>query len=433
MTFNTAIRCALAAFLACSAHANALPRGKAEDAGFSAQRLRNIDRLYAEKIRNGEMSGMVTLIARHGKIVHFSALGDADIEAGRRMHADTIFRLYSMTKPIASTALMMLYEEGRFQMTDPLAKFIPEFADLRVLRTPDSPLSDTVPAKHPPTIRDLMRHTAGFTHCAEMGSNVYDAHCRDVFDLDVSLAEMIRRLSRIPLRYQPGTRFVYSIAPDIQARLVEVLSGMDFDQFLKKRLFEPIRMKDTRYRVPPDEASRLATFYWMENGRLVPRDDSHRPPVMTSVLFEPWMINSYTADHARKGGSIGLTSTAEDYWRFAQMMLNRGSFGGVQILSPRTIDFMTRDHMENIEVELPWNGIGFGIGFAVVKDPVAFGMVSVEGSYFFQGLGGTAFWIDPKNDLVVVAMVQGPGDALLYGLRSLVYGALTDAPTSRSH
>jgi len=413
--------------------ADELPRARPEELGFSSAQLDYIDQFYSEKVKRGEMAGIVTLIARHGKIAHFSAIGYADIEKRHKMETDTIFRLYSMTKPIASVALMMLYEEGRFQMNDPLSKYIPEFGNLRVLRNPDAPFDETVAVVHAPTVQDVMRHTAGFTH--GLATDAFDAQYTkaNVFGLDVSLAEMTSKLAKIPLRYQPGTKFVYSVGPDIQARLVEVLSGMTFEEFLEKRLFNPLGMKDAGFWVPADKASRLATVYWAKDGKLLPLDAAHGHPDR-GLLVEPWFVNSYTTKHKHTGGSFGLVSTTEDYWRFAQMMLNAGQLNGARILSPQVVHFMARDHLGTIRSSEPnafLAGVGFGLGFAVMKDPAEAGYMSSEGSFFWAGAANTHFWIDPKEDMVVVAMTQDMGGApgaetLWPQIRTLVYSALME-------
>jgi CubicO group peptidase (beta-lactamase class C family) len=413
-------------FMAAGAWAGDLRFASPEALGFSSERLNAIDRLYAAKVDKGEMAGIVTLIARHGKIVHFSAVGYADVERKRKMRKDTIFRLYSMSKPIASTALIMLYEEGRFQLDDPLSKYIPEFSNLRVLRNAEGPFDDTVPAEHAPTVHDVLRHTAGFTHCANTDPKDFDALCKEVFGLDVTLAQMMTKLSKAPLRYQPGTRFVYSVGPDIQARLVEVLSGMPYDAFLEQRLFKPLGMKDAGFWLPPDKAQRLAVYYWLKEGKMAPLDEVHGHPA-GSVLWEPWSVNSYGVNHKRKGGSFGLVATAEDYWRFAQMLLNGREFNGARIFSPQVVQFMTRDHLNFGKGELPWDGVNFGLGFYTMKDPAAAGFMSSEGTFFFPGLAGTIFWADPKEDLVVVAMIQDHGLAtsgFWSQIRALVYGAM---------
>lgn len=413
------------------AAAHELPCAKPEAAGFSAERLAKMDRILAEEVKRGEMAGVVILLARHGRIAHFSAIGHADIEQKREMRTDTIFRLYSQTKAIASVALMLLYEEGRFQLTDPVSDYIPEFAHLRVLRTPESPIDDTVPCARPMTIQDLMRHTAGFSH--GLAHNAVDAAYvkGDLFGADVSLQEMMAKLSRIPLLVQPGESFVYSVSPDVQARLVEILSGMPFDVFLEKRLFAPLGMRDTGYWVRPEGAARLATVYWAKEGRLTALDQVHGYPMGEGFLAEPGRVNSHMVAHERKGGSYGLVSTAEDYWRFAQMVLNGGELAGVRLLSPKTVRFMGLDHLGALKAQrdkvLP-NAGGWGLGFARVNDPAGLGYISSEGTLFWGGAAGTYFWIDPKEDLVAVVMTQHMGVPAMRPferqIRALVYGAL---------
>jgi CubicO group peptidase (beta-lactamase class C family) len=242
---------------------------------------------------------------------------------------------------------------------------------------------------------------------------------------------MMDRLSELPLRYQPGTKWVYSVGPDIQARLVEVLSGLPVNKFLEDRLFKPLGMTDTGYWVPRDKAQRLATVHWMKAGKLTPIDEAHGSPSNDIWLSEPWTVNSYTVNHERKGGSYGLVATTGDYFRFAQMMLDGGTLNGVRILSPQTVQYMTRDHLGSIG--LPGadgkpSGMGFGLGFAVTEDPAAAGYMSSVGSYFWSGYAKTYFWIDPKEDLVVIAMTQHvavpAANELETQIHSLVYSSL---------
>jgi CubicO group peptidase (beta-lactamase class C family) len=420
--------CVLALVLA-SAGARAAETSKPEDLGLSSERLQHIDRFYLDQVHQGKMSGIVILIARHGKLAHFKAIGYSDLGTRREMQKNTIFRLYSMTKPIAATALMLLYEEGRFQLDDPISKYLPEFAHIRVLRTPDSPISDTVAAEREPTIHDLFRHTAGLMHGGDPAHNAVDAAYikAGLFKLDTPLAKMIQELARVPLRYQPGTRFEYSLGQDVQARLVEVLSGMPFDQFLQTRLFAPLGMNDTGYWAK--DPARLAAVHWTKEGRIVPCDDSHGYPDPAGLFYmEPANINSYASEHARRGGSYGLTSTAEDYWKFSQMMLNGGQLNGRRILSEETVRFMTRDHLGSIPSGTP--GVGWGLGFAVLKDPVAAGIIGSEGSFYWAGAANTTFWVDPKDDIVVVEMTQHldaqtvDWPTIREQLSAMVYGAL---------
>ena len=267
---------------------------------------------------------------------------------------------------------------------------------------------------------------------ARFGHDAYDNQYTraNVFGLDVSLSEMMSKLAKIPLRYQPGTKFVYSVGPDIQARLVEVLSGMPFDEFLEQRLFKPLGMRDAGFWVPTSKANSLATVYWAKDNKLVPLDEVHGHPE-GGILVQPWSVNSYTANHKHKRGSFGLVSTTRDYWRFAQMMLNGGVFNGTRVLSPQVVHFMTRDHLGAISIfepDQPPAGMEFGLGFAVMKDPAEAGYMRPEGSLFWGGAANTVFWIDPQEDMVVVAMTQHmdvPAAEMLWPqIRTLVYSAL---------
>jgi CubicO group peptidase (beta-lactamase class C family) len=287
--------------------------------------------------------------------------------------------------------------------------------------------------ERPPTIQDLLRHTAGFGGGDENDAVDVAYNRENLFGLDISLKQVIEKLSRIPLVEQPGKRFIYSLAPDVQARLVEVLTGRHFAEFLEDRLFVPLRMQDTGFWVPKNQANRLATVYWRKSGRLTALDDVHGYPAEGGALVQPWSVNSYTVNHGRKGGSYGLVGTAEDYWHFAQMILNGGELDGIRILSPQIVRYMTRDHLHAIGSEVP-NGrpgsVGFGLGFAVTKDPVALGFMSSEGLVYWAGAADTHFWVDPKEDMVVVAMAQDMGGApeldLLPQLRTLVYSAILE-------
>jgi CubicO group peptidase (beta-lactamase class C family) len=422
--------------------ADDLPRARPEDVGLSTNSLDNIDRFYAEKVNKGEMAGVVILIARHGRIAHFSAIGYANTATKQKMTTDTLFRFYSMTKPITATALMMLYEEGRFQMRDPISKYIPEFENLKVLRTPDAALDDTVSVDHPPTIQDLLRHTAGFGIGLGNDSVNRQLAALGIYDRNVSLADMMSRVGKVPLRYQPGSRWAYSLAPDVQARLVEVLSGMSFDEFLKQRLFKPLGMKDTSFWLTPEQNKRLSAVHWTKNGTIVPWDDVHGHPDEANhqggageTLQEPFAsINKEVGDRKLKPGSFGLVGTAEDYWRFAQMILDQGKFGGTRLLSPQIVQYMERDHLGTIDsaaLASVEKGTGFGLGFAVTKDPAAAGFMNSEGSVWWDGAATTLWWADPKEDLIVVAMTQylddGPNVRLLRPqMRALVYSALTE-------
>lgn len=399
--------------------------------GFSQTRLARIDQLLAEKVERGDLAGAVVLVARHGEIAHFSAVGFADLGTGRTMERNDIFRLYSMTKPVAAVALMMLYEEGRFQLDDPIAMHLPEFADVRVLRTPDAAITDTVAPTRAPTIHDLLRHTAGFTHgfYETTIDHAYDA--AHLFDLDVTLEEEVRRLSAIPLRYQPGAKWEYSIAPDVEARLVEVLSGMPFDDFLQTRIFGPLGMRDTGFSVPAGSVGRLAPVHWERNGQLTPCNEARGCFESSNSVIDAEEIASYTSVHAHRPGSYGLVGTAEDYWRFSQMLLNGGEFERRRLLAPATVQFMTRNHLNGVTLE-QLDGHSFGLGFGIVEDPARTGMMQSPGSYSWGGAAGTVFWIDPRQDLIVVIMTQHMAApraswiAVMGQVSAIVYGALMD-------
>ena len=407
--------------------ADSLPVVQPEDVGFSSEQLNKIETYFASRVEKGEIAGIVTLVARHGKIAHFSAVGYQDAEQEIPMGKDTIFRVYSMTKPIVSAALMMLYQDGLFQMNDPLSKFIPEFADLRVLRDPNGPLDETVAMEREPTIQDILRHTAGFSHC--LGNSEYDKACVELglFSTQTSLTEMMTALSKIPLMNQPGSQYRYSIGPDVALRLVEVISGMSADDYLEQRMFDRLGMDDTGYMVNSDNAHRLSPIHWRKNGELVPIDEAHGRP-QGGVLAEPWSVNSYTFDHEYKGGSLGLVSTTEDYFRFAQAILNGGELNGERLLGAKTVEFMSRNHLSEEQNSTFSPALGFGLGFATIEDATGVGYPATEGTFYWSGAASTYFWIDPVEDIVVVSMTQHMGvretGAVRGELSALVYGAL---------
>ena len=407
--------------------ADSLPVVQPEDVGFSSEQLNKIETYFASRVEKGEIAGIVTLVARHGKIAHFSAVGYQDAEQEIPMGKDTIFRVYSMTKPIVSAALMMLYQDGLFQMNDPLSKFIPEFADLRVLRDPNGPLDETVAMEREPTIQDILRHTAGFSHC--LGNSEYDKACVELglFSTQTSLTEMMTALSKIPLMNQPGSQYRYSIGPDVALRLVEVISGMSADDYLEQRMFDRLGMDDTGYMVNSDNAHRLSPIHWRKNGELVPIDEAHGRP-RGGVLAEPWSVNSYTFDHEYKGGSLGLVSTTEDYFRFAQAILNGGELNGERLLGAKTVEFMSRNHLSEEQNSTFSPALGFGLGFATIEDATGVGYPATEGTFYWSGAASTYFWIDPVEDIVVVSMTQHMGvretGAVRGELSALVYGAL---------
>ena len=411
--------------------ADNLPFVEPESVGFSSDQLAKIENHFQGHVDRGEIAGIVTLVARKGKIAHLSAVGYQDVVQNIPMETDTLFRIFSMTKPIASTALMMLYQDGYFQLTDPLSKFIPEFANLRVLRDPNGSITRTEEMVREPTVQDILRHTAGFSH--GLGTQEYDEAFLDsgIFRPETSLEEMMEALADLPLMNQPGSAYRYSIGPDVALRLVEIMSGMPADEYLQQKIFDRLGMSETGYVVEADDANRLAPVHWLKDGNLVPINEEYGSP-NGGVLVEDWLLNNYTLDHEFKGGSLGLVSTAADYWRFAQAILNGGELNGQRILGSKTVNYMSQNHLTEQQNQTFSPGLGFGLGFATIEDPTAAGVqyVSSEGTFYWSGAAATMFWIDPSEDIVVVAMTQHrgvPGTGRLRGeLNALIYGALID-------
>jgi len=350
------------------------------------------------------MAGVVTVLARHGKVVDFRAYGKRDVASGAPMEKDAIFRIYSMTKPVTGVAMMMLYEQGKWNPNDPIAKYIPEFTHLKVFKAVDGEgkpvLEDPV---HQPTMGELMSHTAGFTY-GIFGNTPVDKMYRDAKVLGAdSLQDMIDRLAKLPLLYQPGTKWVYSVGVDIQGYLVEKLSGRPFGDFLRENIFTPLGMKDTAFFVAPEKANRFATMYAMAPGRGLVATDGGQ--VAMNYLKPPKMAS----------GGGGLVSTATDYLRFSQMMLNGGELDGVRILSPLTMKVMRTNHLAPSIVKSNEFGIsffrinrafGFGYDLGIFTHPALAGETVGKGSAMWEGAAGTWFWLDPENDLTFVGMIQ---------------------------
>ena len=389
----------------------------ASKAGMSIERLSRIAPFFQKKVDDGEIAGAQMLVARRGELVHFSSVGFQDIEKDKPLDENTLFRIYSMTKPITAIAMMMLYEEGKFQLTDPLHKYIPEFKDLVVYTGEDADGNmRTEPVNRAPTIQDLMRHTAGFTY-GIFSDTAIDKLYRDadVLKADSSLDAMITKLSQIPLLYQPGEKWVYSVGVDIQGYLIEKISGQSFPDFLQERIFTPLGMNDTSFWVEGDKAERLMTTY-MHN-----KEDNLVPSEM------PRLANHFTEPGLFSGGG-GLVSSSKDYWKFSQMVANGGTANGQRYLSPKTIDYMRLDHLPNNLTMTFAKGVGFGLGFAVLTDPSAAGVVASKGEYYWGGLASTVFWIDPEEDIVAIFMTQylPSRNSPRQDMRTMVYQALEE-------
>ncbi|HEX6994254.1 MAG TPA: serine hydrolase domain-containing protein [Gammaproteobacteria bacterium] len=388
-------------------------------AGMSSERLDRLDEHFHRYVDDGLISGVVTYIVRHGQVVHEDAYGLADIAANRPMSQDTYFYLYSMTKPVTSVALLILYEEGKFQLDDPIADYLPELADLKLYvgEGEDGNMILKDPARQP-TIHDVFRHTAGFLY-GPNGNRGIDRAYAEAELMSGTLAELTRKLGRIPLAYEPGTRWVYSVSHDVQARLVEVLSGMPFDEFAKERIFEPLGMKDTVFGRPEALKDRFAVIYGpSRSGQLQPTGALDQPGAASRVL-----------------GGLSLSSTAADYARFAQMLVNSGELDGVRILSRKTVDLMASNHLppgvtRGAAGGGTASGEGYGLGVRVVTDPAAAGNLTSAGTFGWSGAAGTHFFVDREEDLVAVFMIQSMGGAggarMSDEFETLVYQAIVD-------
>ncbi len=366
--------------------------------GFDAQRLKRLDRVIETEIEAGRLAGAVMLVKRDGQDAVFKAYGPQDIENGVAMKTDTIFRIASMSKAVTTVAALMLYEEGHFLLNDPVAKFIPEFSRsvVAVPPPPGSP-SDvkyvTVPAKRQITIRDLLTHTAGLTYGDFLAiddykkANLYGWY---LMHRDETIGDAVKRLATLPLANQPGEAFDYGYGTDVLGYLVEVISGQTLDQFFAERIFRPLGMKDTGFYLPPEKADRLAVVYGYEDGKLVRKEDSKR----TDFINGPRKLFS---------GGAGLYSTAGDYGRFLQMLLNGGELDGVRLLSPRTVALAHENHTGNL---FKWDTQSFGLGFWVNDHPGRYGELVGEGAYGWGSAYFPQYLVDPKERMVAVFMTQ---------------------------
>jgi CubicO group peptidase (beta-lactamase class C family) len=390
-----------------------LPFAAPEDIGLSSARLARLGTVIAGEIERGRVPGAVALVARRGRVGYFESFGQRDAAAGAPMAKDAIFRIYSMTKPITSVAAMMLWEDGRFLLSDPIAKYLPDLAALDVAVERDGVL-ERVPALHAVTIQDLLRHTSGLTYEFRGSGPVHRMYRSAKVDSRAqSNAEQVATLGRLPLLHQPGTRWEYGRSTDVIGRLVEVLSGQTLGEFFERHILVPLGMVDTAFHVPERHHSRLAEAFGRDpdSGVAVQLLEVRNPPGFES-------------------GGGGLVSTAADYARFLQMLLNGGTFEGRRLLGRKTIEFMTADHLGPITgaPDLLIPGHGFGLGFAVRLQA---GIAHVPGSigqYFWGGLAGTTFWVDPAEQLFALLLIQAPGLRDYYRtlFRDLVYSALDD-------
>jgi CubicO group peptidase (beta-lactamase class C family) len=403
---------------------------KPETVGFDSARLERLHTLMQSAVDRGQVHGVVTILARHGKVVDYKAYGWQDFDAKKPMALDTIFRDYSMTKPVTGVAMLILYEQGKWLPSDPISKYIPEFKDLKVYAGTDAAGNMILAAPdHAPTISELMSHTAGFSYGFFGDTPVDKLYQQAKLFESHDLQEFIGRVAKIPLLYQPGHGWTYSVSMDIEGYLVEKLSGQSLPDFYREHIYTPLGMRDAGFYVPDAKRARFATNYSVDpkTGDLV------TTPVPTAPMRD------YASQPTLPSGGGGQVSTAEDYYRFAQMLANGGQLDGKRILAPATVRLMGSNHVplelldgkHGIGAQTLRPGFGYGYNCAVVYDPPTANLPEGKGTFFWDGAAGTWFWIDPTNDVVFVGMIQRMGGApttenLQYESRSVVYGALTD-------
>ena len=400
-------------------------------AGFSQAKLARIDRHLIENyIAPGKIAGCQVMVARRGTAAYFKSFGDMDRERARPVQEDTIFRIYSMTKPITSIALMTLYEEGRFQLNDPVHRFLPAWRDHEVWVRGEGADMVTRPPASPMTMRHVLSHTSGLTYGALLDADPHPVN--GVYqELGVrrsdgeTMTSFAEKLSRVPLRFDPGTRWLYSLATDVCGCLIEVISGQKFEDFLQQRIFEPLGMTDTAFWVPESKINRFAANY-------------QRAADKSLQLIDDPLTSSYLTAPSFPSGGGGLVSTTTDYAKFCDMLRLRGSANGVEIIGSRTLALMTKNHILNSAdlrqtaigsfSETAYEGVGFGLGFATTLDEISSGTIGA-GDYYWGGAASTIFWVDPVEDLYAVFMTQLMPSATFNfrgQLKNIIYGAISD-------
>jgi CubicO group peptidase (beta-lactamase class C family) len=391
-----------------------------ESAGISPERLARLDKAVQDQIDGKKMAGAVVLIARHGAVVHHKAYGMADIESGKKMRTDHLVRMYSMTKPLTSAALLMLYEEGKFQLTDPLEKYIPSFMGVKVYAGLDE--NGRMKYEEPKrkiTIQDVFRHTAGFSYGGSDDNPVNKAYREAGINFQTmnSLKELVEKLATVPLLYHPGEQWVYSVAHDVQAYLVEYFSGMPFDKFVQTRIFRPLGMKDAVFGIPKEYVGRYTTCYGpADGGGLKPVDKPES--------------SNYARYTEHPFGGLSLSSTALDYYLFSQMLLNGGELDGVRILGRKTVELMTSNNLPPgiPDIGPTGRGTGYGLGVSVLENPAQSGNLGTEGQFGWGGAATTSVIVDPEEDMVSIFLTQVmPGNMDLSNLfRTMVYQSLVE-------
>jgi CubicO group peptidase (beta-lactamase class C family) len=366
---------------------------KPESVGFSTERLTRVNEYMQRYVGEGKSAGFVTLAARHGKIFYFDKHGQQNIEQNIPMALDTIFRIYSMTKPVTSLALMMLFEEGLVRLEDPVSVFIPEFKDLKILGA-DGELEAL---NREITVHMLLTHTAGLCYGESEPPPLGEFYiAEEIWNPELNLEQFVEQIVKLPQAHQPGEKWHYSLATDVVGRIVEVISGVSLAEFFENKIFKPLGMIDTAFFVPSEKEARLARLYGPVGDDLLAKIDEK----IGGVYTEPKLYS----------GGHGLVSTAEDYFKFAQMVLNGGMYENVHLLGPRTIELMSRNHLKPEFLpwimDVPWPGMGFGLGFSVVMDPAQAGTLSSVGTIGWGGMASTNFWIDPVEEIVGILLTQ---------------------------
>ncbi|MFT6407429.1 MAG: CubicO group peptidase (beta-lactamase class C family) [Arenicella sp.] len=400
--------------IASGAHGKDSVISKAEHVGMSTERLKKIDALSQRYVAEGNYSGLVSLIARKGKIVHFQAHGNLGVDNDTPMETDTLFRIYSMTKPVTAIAAMMLYEQGKFHLNDPVSKYLPAFAEQKVLVDGELVATDS-----PMLMRQLFTHTAGLSYGFNPNDPVDIEYQKAQLLQADNLDDFIQKLAKLPLRYQPGERYHYSVSLDVLGAVIEKLADMPLDNFFEQRIFQPLDMNDTFFQLPSAKKHRLASDqYWDAKSKKI-------------AAMPPEQSRSYDKVGLFLGGG-GLISTAYDYFRFSQMVLNGGELDGVRLLGPKTVEFLRSNHMTDkvraVGKHDLYAGQSMALGYGVVTDPALMPATSSKGEISWAGLAGTKFWIDPQEELIGIGLVQlySSPFPLRFDLKVGAYQALTE-------
>ncbi len=424
--FRTFVMCLVFITFSGIVFAKPLPTVKPAKQGFSAERLERITQMTQQYVDEGKLAGAITMVARHGKIVHFEAVGHRGADDPTPLKKDDLFRIYSMTKPITAAAVMQLYEQGQFHLSDPVSKFVPELKNLKVLNRE----GEQVPVAREMTMQQLLTHTTGLSYGFNPTGDPVDKFYADAKlwaakDLD----EFAAKLGQIPLKFDPGTQWHYSVAVDVTGLIVQRISGQPFDEYLAEHIFAPLGMVDTFFAVPADKLDRF-----LPNHMIDPKTKklAQIPQGGTEAMRDYQHVTLFS-------GGGGLVSTTMDYMRFAETMRNGGELDGIRILSPKTVKYMATNHLpasmtnggsgEQPTLGRPLRGFGFGLGFGLVTDPAAGGVIGSVGEFNWGGAAGTVFWIDPVEDVTVVGMIQLMGSPYPFraDLKVATYQAMTDS------